>query len=92
MITTPSEFKYVWLLWARAFMLPWTLLYVSAPAVIAAVNYRVITASPDTVMDHASRLVGWCRVYEHIAWRHGHLVRLCGTQSARSLIEMHGRQ
>ena len=111
MITTPSDFKYVWLLWASAFMLPWTILYIFAPTVrrlmiraslataafgltepffvpaywnpptlfdlaqrtgfdieslifcfaiggIAAVSYRVITASPDTVMDHALRRAG----------------------------------
>ena len=110
MTTVPTDFKYVWLLWASAFMLPWALLYIFAPAVrrlmirtslataafgltepffvpaywnpptlfdlaqrsgfdieslifcfaiggIAAVSYRVITASPDTVMDHALRRV-----------------------------------
>ena len=111
MSIAPTNFKYVWLLWASTFMLPWSILYILAPTVrrlmiraslataafgltepffvpaywnpptlldlaqrtgfdieslifcfaiggIAAVSYRVITASPDMAMDHALRRVG----------------------------------
>ena len=31
MISAPSDFRYVWLIWASAFMLPWAILYAVAP-------------------------------------------------------------
>ncbi len=33
MSAAPTDFKYVWLLWASTFMLPWMILYIFAPAV-----------------------------------------------------------
>ncbi|MEO5670073.1 MAG: lycopene cyclase domain-containing protein [Ramlibacter sp.] len=33
MASAPADFKYVWLIWASAFMLPWVILYAAAPAV-----------------------------------------------------------
>jgi hypothetical protein len=31
MVAPPNDFKYVWLLWASAFLLPWAILYAVAP-------------------------------------------------------------
>ena len=31
MIAALGDFKYVWLIWASAFMLPWAILYAAAP-------------------------------------------------------------
>jgi hypothetical protein len=31
MISAPADFRYVWLIWASAFMLPWAILYAVAP-------------------------------------------------------------
>jgi hypothetical protein len=33
MVSASADFKYVWLIWASAFMLPWAILYAAAPAV-----------------------------------------------------------
>ncbi len=33
MVSEPADFKFVWLIWASAFLLPWAILYALAPAV-----------------------------------------------------------
>ena len=66
-------FKYVWLIWSSAFLLPWLTLYVLAPG---ARRVMLRASVPTTAFG-----LCWSCVYEHVGWRHGRSAGFGGMRS-----------
>ena len=63
-----GEYRYVWLLWASAFLLPWAFLYFVSPAL----RSQMVRVSAATSLLGLTEPI-LAGVYEHVTWKFGQI-------------------